>query len=174
MNAGFLVIVSLAALAGPVTGRAQDSAIAGDGIERANTIQSEELSIWLKGRFSVGELERVPPGDVRLEPYSCGCNDKPDKHYPYLIVVLRTPKGDLVTRPESREGAPSFTPLAVRYGTRYCDVAVEENCYGSFPDICEFTDFKYGPYLAAFFPTCKAEELEAVLTSPEVTRYSFN
>jgi hypothetical protein len=76
-----------------------------------------------------------------------------------LIVLLRTPKGDLVTRPEPRESAVSFTALAVRYGTQYCDVEAEESCYGSFADICEFTDFRYGPYLAEYFPTCKSDEL---------------
>jgi hypothetical protein len=87
----------------------------------------------------------------------CGCYDQPSKHYPYSIVVFKAAERELVTRPERREGALTFSPLAVRYGTRYCAVESEQDCYGSFPHPCDFTDFRYGPTLAEYFPTCKAE-----------------
>ena len=86
----------------------------------------------------------------------CGCYDQPSKHYPYSIVVFKAAERELVTRPERREGALTFSPLAVRYGTRYCAVESEQDCYGSFPHPCDFTDFRYGPTLAEYFPTCKA------------------
>ena len=87
----------------------------------------------------------------------CGCYDQPSKHYPYSIVVFKSAERDLVTRPERREGALTFSPLAVRYGTRYCATDSEQDCYGSFTHPCDFTDFRYGPTLAEYFPTCKAE-----------------
>jgi hypothetical protein len=96
-------------------------------------------------------------GDSSAQWYDCGCYDEPSKHYPYSIVVFKAPERDLVTRPERREGALTFSPLAVRYGTRYCAVELEQNCYGSFSHPCDFTDFRYGPTLAEYFPTCKAE-----------------
>ena len=87
----------------------------------------------------------------------CGCYDQPSKHYPYSIVVFKAAERELVTKPERREGALTFAPLAVRYGTRYCAVESEQDCYGSFAHPCDFTDFRYGPTLAEYFPTCKAE-----------------
>jgi hypothetical protein len=108
---------------------------------------------------------------VKVESHSCSCYDEPKKHFPYLIVVARTPKGDLVLRPELQEGAASFTPLAVRIGTRYCEVESEGNCYGSFADPCDFTDARFGPRLAAYFPTCKSEESQAVVIDQHEINY---
>lgn len=53
-----------------------------------------------------------------------------------------------------------FTALAVKYGTRYCAVD-KPDCYGSFAQPCDFTDFRYGPTLAQFFPTCKTDDADA-------------
>lgn len=100
------------------------------------------------------------PDDPRAQWYDCSCYDQPSKHFPYSIVVFKTAQGDLVTRPERREGALTFSPLALRYGTRYCTVESEQDCYGSFSHPCDFTDFRYGPTLAEFFPTCKSDEIE--------------
>jgi len=69
--------------------------------------------------------------------------------------LFTTPRGDLVVRPEGGENMAKFTPLAVRTGDQYCKVESEEHCYGSFANVCEFTDFRYGPLLQPFFPTCK-------------------
>jgi hypothetical protein len=105
-------------------------------------------------------LESFQPGSTRAQWYDCGCYDEPIKHFPYSIVVFEMPTRDLVTRPERHEGALTFTPLAHRYGTRYCTVDSEQDCYGTFPHPCEFTDFRFGPYLAEYFPTCKSTEKE--------------
>ena len=137
--------------------RAQDTAIAHDQAQQGKAVALSGMSVWLHTRFSETELEGLQTGDMRVESYYCGCYDKPNKHYPYSIVLLKTPRGDLVARPEGTDGALSFTPLAVRYGNRYCEVGSETDCYGSFSHPCEFTDFRYGPYLAQFFPTCKSE-----------------
>lgn len=94
-----------------------------------------------------------PSGEV--EWVYCGCNDQPNKHFPYSVAVFKSANGDLVTRPERGELAVTFTALAVRFGERYCDVDSEQPCYGSFSHPCEFTDFRYGAYLEQFFPTCK-------------------
>jgi hypothetical protein len=138
-------------------GRAHDSAVVRDQAEQNGAIAASGMSVWLKARFSQTELEGLRAGDLRVESYYCSCYDKPIKHYPYSIVLLKTPRGDLVARPEGTDGALSFTPLAVRYGNRYCELGSETDCYGSFSHPCEFTDFRYGPYLAEFFPTCKLD-----------------
>ena len=137
--------------------RAQDTPTARDRAQQGKAVALSGMSAWLHTRFSEAELEGLQAGDMRVEAYYCGCYDKPTKHYPYSIVLLKTPRGDLVARPEGTDGALSFTPLAVRYGNRYCEVGSETDCYGSFSHPCEFTDFRYGPYLAEFFPTCKSE-----------------
>lgn len=139
--------------------------------EGTKTIDLEGISLWLRAQFSEAELERLHPGDFKLESHYCSCSDKPKKHFPYPVVLLRTPKGDLVTRPEPREVSVGFTALAVRYGNRYCDVESAEDCYGSFSDPCDFTDFRYGPFLAEFFPTCKSDEAEPVLMPVDKTNF---
>jgi len=115
------------------------------------------MSRWLEAQLSESEREHSAPKNQGVEAYYCSCYDEPIKHYPYSIVVLKTPNGDLVARPEGTDGALFFTPLAIRYGNRYCEIGSEKDCYGSFSHPCEFTDFRYGPYLAEFFPTCKSE-----------------
>jgi hypothetical protein len=150
---------SFALVVGSMACNAQGVATPSQAIHHNQLTQFEELSRWLKSRFSETELARLQPDDLKLESHNCNCYDEPNKHFPYSIVLLRTPKGDLVTRPERREGSPpGFTALAVRYENRYCEVDAEQSCYGSFADICEFTDARYGAHLAPFFPTCKSDE----------------
>lgn len=124
---------------------------------QSKTLELEGISTWLRDRFSQGELDALPSGKLWLESHFCGCNDVPRKHFPYAVVLLATPKGDLVARPERHELAVRFTALAVRYGDRYCDLESEANCYGSFLHPCDFTDFRYGSLLIDYFPTCKAD-----------------
>ena len=114
----------------------------------------------LTGADPARAQDPAPGAQPAAQWYDCSCYDEPSKHYPYSIVVFKTAQGDLVTRPERREGALTFSPLARKFGTRYCTVESEQDCYGSFSHPCEFTDFRYGPYLAEFFPTCKSEEIE--------------
>jgi hypothetical protein len=129
----------------------------------AKMIDIEEVSLWLKGRFSAAEFEALGPKDWRVESYFCSCYDTPRPHFPYRIVLFITPKGDLVGRPESHESVVSITPLAVRNGNRYCELESEEQCYGAFADPCEFTDFRYGRYLKDFFPSCNADQRQTGL-----------
>ena len=131
----------------------------GSETDQKESIRTDGLSVWLRARFSEIELEGLRPGEVAVEAHFCSCYDKPKGHYPYSIVLLKTSKGDLIARPEGVEGTVSFTPLAVRHGIQYCELESEEHCYGSFSDPCEFTDFRYGPYLAQFFPTCQPDEM---------------
>jgi len=136
---------------------ARDILQVNDTSEPEQTIVIDAVSQWLKARFSETDLEAFQPGDLKAEAYYCSCYDLPNKHYPYSLVLLKTPRGDLVARPEGTDGALIFTALAVRYGNRYCQVDSEADCYGAFSHPCEFTDFVYGPSLAQFFPTCKSE-----------------
>jgi len=152
-----LIVAVLALLAESGSCLANHATTQTDETAQNGAINLDGLSVWLHARFSESELDGLQPGDLEVESYFCSCYDKPNKHFPYAIALLKTSKGDLVTRPESLEGSVTFTPLAVRRGNQYCEVESEEQCYGSFTDPCEFTDFRYGPYLAAFFPTCKTE-----------------
>ena len=152
-----VMIASLTLLIRSEKCRAHDVAVAYDSAEPDKTVAMDGVSLWLKARFSETDLEAFQPGDLQAEAYYCSCYDKPNKHYPYSIVLLKTPKGDLVARPEGTDGALIFTALAVRHGNRYCQVESETDCYGSFSHPCEFTDFRYGQYLAEFFPTCKSD-----------------
>jgi hypothetical protein len=137
--------------------RADESALRQFSAEARKAAKPKGTSPWLETQLPETDREPAPAASQGVESYYCSCYDEPDKHYPYSIVVLKTPNGDLVARPEGTDGALFFTPLAVRYGNRYCGLGSDEDCYGSFSHPCEFTDFRYGPYLAQFFPTCKSE-----------------
>lgn len=168
--AGFLVFALLTPLVGPERSRAHDLVLPQHDAARHRTADIDGMTLWLRARFSEAELEGFRPGELALEPHFCGCYDQPNKHFPYRLVLLKTPKGDLVTRPERRGISVTFTALAVRYADRYCEVDSDENCYGSFSEPCEFTDFRYGPYLAEFFPTCKSADGELAVTPRDSTR----
>ena len=134
--------------------RAQELTIARADSGQIDQVDLDTESRLLRARL---DLDQSRPGDVRVESHYCGCYDRPTPHYPYAMVLFITSKGALVARSEGREGVPRITPLAVRYGDRYCALDSEEECYGSFSHPCEFTDFRYGPTLAEFFPTCKSD-----------------
>ena len=151
------VAFTVLALVQPGQCFAQESAKPTPNAEQSKAIELEGISNWLRDRFSKSELEALRPGELWLESHFCGCNDVPRKHFPYAVVLLRTPKGDLLARPEGHEIVVRYTALAVRYGDLYCDPESEANCYGSFPHPCDFTDFRYGRLLIDFFPTCKAD-----------------
>jgi hypothetical protein len=109
----------------------------------------------------MNELNAMRGGTLTVEARYCGCNDRPRSHFPYVLAVLRTPRGDLVMRPEGVEGSVRFTVLAVRLGQSYCDVYNEGMCYGRFSDPCDFSDARYGALLEPFFPGCKPERAHA-------------
>ena len=136
---------------------ANDSTTQKDETTPNGATEPEGLPVWPRARFFASELQGLQLGDIQVEAHFCGCYDKPNKHFPYSLVLLKTSKGDLVARPEFLDGAVTYMPLAVRRGNQYCELESETQCYGSFSDPCEFTDYRYGPNLAPFFPTCKAE-----------------
>lgn len=118
------------------------------------------VSEWFTSKFTEAELKTYGPGDFSVEQCLCNCADEPRPHYPYVLMFFRTPKGDLVGRPGQRGVERVITPVAVRFGERYCEFGAEEQCYGSFASPCEFTDFRFGKELAKYFPYCKREESE--------------
>lgn len=129
--------------------------LANDSTSQDAATKPDGPAVWPRVRFLASELQELRLGNLEVEAHFCGCYDKPTKHYPYALVLLKTSKGDLVARPERLEGAVAYTPLAVRRGNEYCELESEAQCYGSFADPCDFTDHRYGPNLAPFFPTCK-------------------
>jgi hypothetical protein len=76
------------------------------------------------------------------------------------MVVFELAERDLIVRPERDEAGFRFVPLAHRYGERYCPLNSEHDCYGSFSHPCDFTDYRFGPTLIDFFPTCKSDDAE--------------
>ena len=121
------------------------------------SFNAEQLAQWLKGLYTEAEFRALDPASIRLEAVQCSCYDQPARHYPYQVVVLSTPKGDLVLRPDQRELHIDFVALAVRRGVSYCGVEPGAACFGEFPGVCEFTDFRFGAMLAPYFPTCKSD-----------------
>ena len=151
------IVAALALVAASGACLANDSTTQKNEATQNGARKPDGPPVWPGARFSAAELQDLQFGDFQMEPHFCGCYDKPNKHFPYSIVLLKTSKGDLVARPERHEGAVTYTPLAVRHGIRYCELGSETRCYGSFADPCDFIDFRYGPHLEPFFPTCKAD-----------------
>ena len=151
------VVAALALVATSGGCLANDSTTQKDEATQNGATKPDGPSVWPRTRFFASELQGLQLGDLQVEAHFCGCFDKPNKHFPYSLVLLKTSKGDLVARPELLDGAVTYMPLAVRRGNQYCELESETQCYGSFSDPCEFTDHRYGPNLAPYFPTCKAE-----------------
>ena len=151
------IVAALALVATSGDCLANDSTTQKNETTRNGPTDPDGVVVWPRARFLASELQELRLGEMEVEAHFCGCYDKPNKHYPYALVLLKTSKGDLVARPERLEGAVAYTPLAVRRGNQYCELESEAQCYGSFPHPCDFTDHRYGPNLAPFFPTCKAD-----------------
>ena len=151
------IVAALALVATSVGGLANDSTSRKNEATHDGGTNPDGLVVWPRVRFLASELQALHLGNPEVEAHFCGCYDKPNKHYPYALVLLKTSKGDLVARPERLEGAVAYTPLAVRRGHQYCELDSEAQCYGSFADPCDFTDYRYGPHLEPFFPSCKDE-----------------
>jgi len=130
------------------------------GSGQPGSFAMEGVSVWFKSKFTAAELQNYQPEDFRIESQLCNCSDRPEPHYPYILVFFNTPKGDLVGRPDRKGFETVITRLAVRHGEEYCDVDAEDECYGSFSHPCDFSDFRYGAQLAPYFPTCKMVEPE--------------
>ena len=131
----------------------------------------EGVSVWFRERFSEAQLQSYQPEDFRIESQLCNCSDRPEPHYPYIMLFFSTPKGDLVGRPDRKGFETIITRLAVRYGEQYCNVESEDECYGSFSHPCDFSDFRYGAQLAPYFPTCKLVDPDA---DSELTPVRYN
>ena len=136
---------------------AQESRTSALNADQIRVLELDGMSGWLREKFSRPELDALRPDELSLESHFCGCTDAPRKHFPYAVVVLRTPKGDLIARPEGHEAMVHFAALAVRNDDVYCDLHSETSCYGAFAHPCDFTDFRYGGQLAEFFPACKSD-----------------
>jgi hypothetical protein len=159
-----LVAASLALFSLAVNAQFVDLDSPRQGSGEPGSFDMEGVSAWFRERFTAAELESYQPEDFRIESHMCGCYDRPEPHYPYLLVFFTTPKGDLVGRLDRRGLDTIITRLAVRHGERYCDLESENECYGSFSDPCDFSDYRYGRQLAPYFPTCKSVDPDSDLT----------
>ena len=130
---------------------------------RFGSFEMPGVETWFKSRFSEAELGTYRREDFDIEQELCSCYDRPVPHYPYVLMLFSTPKGDLVGRPERRGFDTVIIPLAVRFGERYCEVDAEDECYGSFANACDFSDFRYGEELAPYFPDCLEVEADSSL-----------
>ena len=142
------------------------------GSGQPGSFAMEGVAVWFKSKFTEAELQNYQPADFGIESQMCNCTDRPEPHYPYILVFFNTPKGDLVGRPDRKGFETVITRLAVRHGETYCDVESESECYGEFSDPCDFSDFRYGKQLAPYFPSCKAVEPDPA-PQPDMTPVRF-
>jgi hypothetical protein len=125
------------------------------GSARERLLAHPEVLQWLDHQYTGAERDALGAGDLTITGARCGCSDRPNPHYPYAMVIVSSPKGDLIARFEGDEGAMRIRPLAYRSGLLYCSIYASEGCFGEFADPCDFTDARYGPALAPYFPDCK-------------------
>jgi hypothetical protein len=136
----------------PGSAHAQETAT---GSTRARLLALPEVGQWLEQKLTAAEREALRDEDLTVSGARCGCSDRPEPHYPYAVVIFSSPKGDLIARFEGDEGAVRIKPLAHRTGALYCSVYESEGCFGEFAHPCDFTDARFGPALAPYFPDCK-------------------
>src|SRR5262245_10454853 len=91
-----IVTLALALSASSGRSHAQDPASPPNPLQEARPSAVGVFADWLRGRFSEAELKALQPEELQVESHYCGCYDEPTPHYPYPLVVLRTPRGDLV------------------------------------------------------------------------------
>ncbi|UCD67715.1 MAG: hypothetical protein JSW48_12925 [Betaproteobacteria bacterium] len=174
-NLGTLALIAILAaglaLLPQVTNAAEDeSPSSSRNLSRLGLFDMTGVSDWLKQRFNEDELDKYQAEDFAIEQQLCNCSDRPVPHYPYVLMFFSTPKGDLVGRPERRGFDTVIIPLAVRHGERYCELESEDQCYGSFSNPCDFSDFRYASQLAPYFPGCLEVEPDTEL---EPVRYEI-
>ena len=167
-SASFVVFLALFSVA--VYAQAEEREDSRRNTFRFGSFDMEGVSNWFRSRFSEAELEKYQPEDFAIEQQMCGCYDRPVPHYPYIMILFSTPKGDLIGRPERRGFDTVIIPLAVRHGERYCELESEDQCYGSFSNPCDFSDFRYGSQLAPYFPDCLEVDADSDL---EPVRYKI-
>jgi hypothetical protein len=140
------------------TGAAANQPAQGPPPALPRSLDFQNMAEWLSGLYTEAEFRALAPNQVTLQSQQCSCYDEPTPHFPYLVVVLATPRGDLILRPDQRELHVSFVKLALRQGDLYCGVEPGSECFGRFADVCDFTDHRYGAALAPYFPTCRSPE----------------
>lgn len=150
-----LLVLMCAASASVLAERREE--IHGHASDIPGLLRMDGVRQWFERTFSAEELRALNAANLPLTAQFCNCDDRPIAHYPYVMVLLATPKGELIARLERNEMSTRMVPIAVRNGNDYCSSEEGEGCYGTFAHACEFTDYRYGPTLAAFFPECKVE-----------------
>jgi hypothetical protein len=125
------------------------------GSTRSRLLALPEIAQWLDTQYTGAERQALRDEDLTVSGARCGCSDLPKPHYPYAVVIFSSPKGDLVARFEGDEASIRISPLAHRSGALYCSIYESEGCFGEFEHPCEFTDARFGPALAPYFPDCK-------------------
>src|SRR5260370_28753833 len=150
------IVAALALVATSGGCLANDSTTQKNEATKNGATEPDGLAVWPRARFLASELQELRLGDLEVEALFCGCYDKPNKHFPYAIVLLKTSKGDLVTRPQRLERAVAYTPVAGRRCNPSCGVDADGPCYRSFPHPRDFPAPIYSRALAPFFPTLHA------------------
>ena len=73
------------------------------------------------------------------------------------VRFLGTKKSSFLARIEGNETAFRLRPIAIQKGKKYFLSDSDDTYFGEFESTCDFTDARYGPRLAQFFPDCKAD-----------------
>jgi len=143
-----IAIMALAASSSPWAVEPQNA--------HGNWLSYPEVVAWIKKEMSDTDIAALERNDLRVSGDICSCFDsKP--HYPYAIVKISTEKSSLLARIEGNENGFRLRPIAIQRGNKYFSSDSDDAYFGEYQSICDFTDARFGPRLAPFFPDCKTD-----------------
>ncbi|MFN5445102.1 MAG: hypothetical protein ACK5AJ_00465 [bacterium] len=123
---------------------------------QGNWLSYPEVVTWLKKEMSDAEIAALERNDLHVSGDICSCSDS-RPHYPYAIVKISTKKSSFLARIDGNETGFRLIPIAIQKGKKYFLSDSDDIYFGEFESTCDFTDARYGPRLAQFFPDCKAD-----------------
>lgn len=123
---------------------------------QGNWLSYPEVVAWLKKEMSDKDIATLERNDLRVSGDICSCSDS-RPHYPYAIVKISTEKSSFLARIEGNETGFRLRPIAIQKGKKYFLSDSDDVYFGEYESTCDFTDARFGPSLAQFFPDCKAD-----------------
>lgn len=119
-----------------------------------------EIIAWLKKELSDGDIAALSRDDLKISGDVCSCSDL-TPHYPYAVLKISVKNSAFIARVEGNEAGFRLRPIAVQRDNKYFLHDGDEIYFGEYNSTCEFTDARFGPTLAPFFPDCKASTDES-------------
>ena len=136
---------------------ASTSAAETDNSYPAELLKYPEVIAWLRKDMSDTDIAALKMHDLHISGDVCSCSDA-TPHYPYAVLRISSKTSSLIARIEGNEVGFRIRPIAIQKGKHYFLHGADEKSFGEYDSTCDFTDARFGPTLAPFFPDCKDDK----------------